>query len=228
MTWNEFIGREKTMPYLIKLLTWVRTLRGITTIYPAEDSVFQSLFLTPFDKVKVVIIGQDPYIDNNADGLAFSCKERVSPSLKKILGSLNIEFDPDKPATLEGWASQGVLLLNTILTVEKGFTLSHAGRGWEIFTSRIIKELIKDESPKVFLLWGQLAQEQFYNVLEGKRIHSYSDHIFVYSCEHPAAAAYNKRVWINLECFRKANAFLKAYDRTEIDWKSYNLKTPLI
>lgn len=206
-------------------MQWIKQLRLLTKIYPQQDEVFKAFTLTPFDKVKVVILGQDPYHDGNADGLAFSCKERISPSLTKVFEGLNIPYDKFKPVTLEGWAEQGVLLLNTALTVEKGYPRSHVDRGWEFFIGRALRELLVDNNPKAFVLWGNDAQQHFDDIC---RVDMTQLPHKVFESEHPAAAAYGDRPWTGASTLRLTNGFLVSSNLEPINWNEYKSKSPLI
>lgn len=161
MTWEKLLENEYSQPYFRDLINYVRNLRYSKTIYPNEDEVFNALKLTPFEEVKVVIIGQDPYHGKDqAHGLAFSVKEGVTmpPSLRNIFLELNSDLGIIRRNTnLSDWAKQGVLLLNTIFTVEEGKPLSHAKLGWQRFSNKIISLLNEQNRPIIFVLWGNNA-----------------------------------------------------------------------
>lgn len=161
MTWEKLLENEYSEPYFRDLINYVRNLRYSKTIYPNEDEVFNALKLTPFEEVRVVIIGQDPYHGKDqAHGLAFSVKEGVTmpPSLRNIFLELNSDLGIIRRNTnLSDWAKQGVLLLNTIFTVEEGKPLSHAKLGWQRFSNKIISLLNEQNSPIIFVLWGTNA-----------------------------------------------------------------------
>lgn len=184
-------------------------------IFPPENNILKALDLTPFDRVKVVIIGQDPYHGyGQANGLAFSVNEGISipPSLKNIFQ----EIERDIPATehkngnLENWAQQGVFLINTILTVEDGKPLSHINLGWELFTNAVINRLLKDIKPKVFMLWGKKAQKL---VIDNQKI---PDHMFLQSSHPSPLSVY--RGFSGCSHFSKANEFLIQKGIPPIDW----------
>ena len=161
--WDEILKYEFESEYFKRLCGFVDEERRTKTIYPPKDEVYAALKLTPPEKVKVVILGQDPYINpGEAHGLAFSVRTGVKlpPSLKNIFKELasDIGGEPRTDGDLETWAVQGALLLNTVLTVEAGKSNSHAGQGWEKFTDFIIKYLGERASPAVFILWGKKAQ----------------------------------------------------------------------
>lgn len=183
-------------------------------IYPSPNEVFNALNLTKFNDVKVVIIGQDPYHQpGQAHGLCFSVKDGVKlpPSLKNIYKEIEEEFG--QPSVTKGdltlWAKQGVLLLNSVLTVRESCPNSHKGKGWELITSKIIYLLNKREKPVVFLLWGANA------INLGKGINRKKH--FVLSCAHPSPlSAHNG--FLRCGHFKKTNAILKQFGEQEIQW----------
>lgn len=163
--WDIILADEWAKPYYQKLRNFLKSEYSSKKIYPPMDSIFNALKYTSFEDTKVVIIGQDPYHGaGQAHGLCFSVNKGVvpPPSLKNIFKEL--QNDVGKPIPTDGeltsWAKQGVLLLNTVLTVREGMPTSHKGMGWEIFTDRVISELNKKETPIVFLLWGSHAQKK--------------------------------------------------------------------
>lgn len=164
MTWEEFLNKESKLEYFKNLMTFINNEYSHKTIYPARNLIFDALNKTPLNKVKVVIIGQDPYHSPGyANGLAFSVcdKVEVPKSLVNIFKEINMELGINIPNTgnLQKWAENGVLLLNRILTVEKGKPLSHKGMGWEIFTNNVLKLLNEQNQKIVFLLFGKSAEE---------------------------------------------------------------------
>lgn len=186
-------------------------------IYPAKKNIFAALKATPFEKVSVVIVGQDPYHGpGQAHGLSFSVPAGVTipPSLRNIFKELHQDVGMPIPAagTLTGWAEQGVLLLNALLTVEQARPAAHANKGWEIFTDAIIEQLLMRKQPMVFLLWGSYAQ---------KKVIALKDHIdarqhLILTAAHPSPMSVTG--FLNCRHFSKANAFLKKHGITEIDW----------
>ncbi len=163
--WDEILKDEWEKPYYKKLRTFLKEEYSKFTVYPNMYDLFNALRYTSFENTKVVIIGQDPYHEpNQAHGLCFSVKKGVEPppSLKNIYKELNsdVGFNIPNHGELTDWAKQGVLLLNTVLTVRRGQANSHKGMGWEIFTDRIIEELNKKSTPVVFLLWGANARKK--------------------------------------------------------------------
>ena len=163
-TWKSLLSQEKAQPYFQEAMLYAQQRRSAgVQVYPEESSVFNAFKYTPLDIVKVIILGQDPYHQpGQAHGLAFSVQPGVPPppSLKNIFHELNddLGITPPGHGCLEGWAKQGVLLLNAVLTVERGMPQSHAGKGWEQFTDTVIRLLNDEIEHLVFLLWGSYAQ----------------------------------------------------------------------
>lgn len=216
-SWHEKLKSELAAPYIARLKDFLleERKRGVV-VYPPEEDVFSSLRQTPFDQVKVVIVGQDPYHGpNQAHGLSFSVRKGVPlpPSLKNIYKELEADLGipPASHGCLESWGKRGVLLLNATLTVRAREPRSHYGRGWETFTDAIIKVLAEDKSPKVFILWGNSAKEKCQNILDGiKHPH------LVLTSAHPSPFSATK--FYGCRHFSKANAFLKKSERSPIDW----------
>lgn len=184
------------------------------TIYPRGDEYFAALNLTPLDKVKVVIIGQDPYHGpGQAHGLCFSVRDgvRFPPSLLNIFKELkeDMGIDIPKSGSLTKWAEQGVLLLNAVLTVEDGKAAAHQGKGWEQFTDRIVHILNEEKEHIVFILWGSYAQKKAAFVDRKKH--------YVLESVHPSPLSAH-RGFFGTKPFSKANAYLKAHGIPEIDW----------
>ena len=184
------------------------------TIFPPEP--FRALTLTPFDEVRVVILGQDPYHGaGQAHGLAFSVPTGVPlpPSLRNIFAELERDLgcQPPSGGTLERWAVQGVLLLNAVLTVEEGQPASHARRGWETFTDDLLARLARDQKPKVFMLWGAHAQ--------ARRASIGPPHC-VLECNHPSPLSARRPPAPFFGCghFSQANAFLQTHGRGTVAW----------
>lgn len=164
MTWDDFFNEESKKEYYIKLMNYIEEEYQNKVIYPKQELIFNALNKTPLSDVKVVIIGQDPYhTPGFANGLAFSVNDGVElpKSLVNIFKEINLELGINIPKTgnLSNWAQNGVLLLNRILTVEKGKPLSHKGIGWETFTTNVLKLLNKQNQKIVFLLFGKSAEE---------------------------------------------------------------------
>src|SRR6185503_10350304 len=169
--WLKALESELSQTYFLRLLSFLRQERTLYTIYPPKGLVFNALYKTDFTQVRVVILGQDPYHGpQQAHGLAFSVPKGVEPppSLKNIFRELknDLGIEPPSHGCLESWAEQGVLLLNTLLTVREGQPSSHANRGWEQFTDRCLSLLWHQERPIVFVLWGAMAQGKATRILQ--------------------------------------------------------------
>ena len=198
-----------------KLRSFVEERRSAgATIFPPQP--LRALTLTPFDKVRVVILGQDPYHgEGQAHGLAFSVPQgiKIPPSLRNIFSELQRDLGCTPPAdgTLERWAGQGVLLLNAVFTVERGLPGSHARKGWETFTSMLMGALVADQRPKVFMLWGMLAQAWHSGIT--------APHL-VLQANHPSPLSARRPPIPFVGCghFSQANAFLQQHGRGVIDW----------
>lgn len=214
--WEIILRDELNAPYFKDLCKFIENEYLCEKIYPPKEDLFSALKLTSYKDTKAVIIGQDPYHgENQAHGLCFSVKEGVKlpPSLKNIFKETESDLgikQPENFGDLTGWASQGVLLLNTVLTVRERKPASHKGMGWERFTDRIIVELNKKEKPVVFLLWGSHAikkSELITNPLHSKLI-----------SVHPSPlSAYNG--FFGCKHFSKTNEILRSHGITEIDWQ---------
>lgn len=217
-SWHAALKEEIEKPYIQKLKAFLeREKADKKIVYPPESLIFNAFSKTPFDQVKVVIVGQDPYHgEGQAHGLCFSVPDGVSfpPSLRNIFLELqdDLKIPPPKSGCLEGWAKQGVLLLNSCLTVLANQAGSHAGQGWEQFTDAVIGLLAKREKPIVFLLWGKWAQDKCMHILaENKRGHQ------ILSAAHPSPfSAY--RGFLGCKHFSKTNEILKKWGITPIDW----------
>jgi len=216
--WYELLKTEFEKEYFKNLQSFLNKEYATKTIYPKDRNVFNALNQTAFLDVKVVIIGQDPYInEKQAHGLCFSVEEgEQPPSLKNIFKELNSELGCYIPnnGNLTKWAKQGVLLLNSVLTVEKGKSFSHKDKGWEIFTHKIIELLAKRDTPIVFILWGNGAK----SIVKDIDL----SHHYVLSSAHPSPlSAYNG--FFGCGHFRKANEFLIEHNITPIDWQIENI-----
>ena len=211
--------RDLVAPYFEEaagrsLAEFVDAERGLRRIHPADT--FRALQLTPFAEARVVILGQDPYHGpGQAHGLAFSVPDgtRIPPSLRNIFVELQADLECAAPGTgnLEGWARQGVLLLNTVLTVEEGKPASHAGRGWESLTDRLVGALARDPAPRVFMLWGAHAQAK--RGLIGDR-----HRILVANHPSPLSARRPPLPFIGCRHFSLANRWLQERGRGQIAW----------
>lgn len=215
-SWRAHLGAELQAPYMRKLREFLAAEKAARkVIYPHSSDWFRAFELTPLEKVKVVILGQDPYHGpNQAHGLCFSVRpgQRVPPSLVNIYKELadDLGVRPVSHGCLESWARQGVLLLNTSLTVEQGRAASHRGRGWETFTDRAIAAVSAKAEPSVFLLWGSPARQK-------KALVDTSRHLVLES-PHPSPLSAHRGFFGNHH-FSRANAFLEQHGRTPIDWQ---------
>lgn len=213
-SWKKHLAPEFEKPYFTQLTDFVRHAYQTSTVYPAAKNIFNAFEHTPFDKVKVVIIGQDPYHGpNQAHGLSFSVPDgqKIPPSLVNIYKEIETETGKKMPASgnLTRWADQGVLLLNATLTVEAGKAASHQGHGWEEFTDAVIRELNEKGEHLVFILWGAPAQRKGRFIDRNKHL--------VLESPHPSPlSAY--RGFFGNNHFSKANDYLTAHHQKPIEW----------
>ncbi len=214
-SWLEPLGEEFAQPYMAELKRFlVREKESGKRIFPAGSNWFRALDLTPLDKVRVVILGQDPYHGpGQAHGLCFSVPGGVQPppSLVNIFKELESDLGvrPARHGFLEHWARQGVLLLNSVLTVEMGRAASHREKGWERFTDAIIREVNAKTEPVVFMLWGGYAQRKAAFVDAAKHL--------VLKAPHPSPLSAHSG-FFGCRHFSKANAFLESRGLPPIDW----------
>ncbi|MFV0440984.1 MAG: uracil-DNA glycosylase [Lachnospirales bacterium] len=217
--WDLLLEEECKLEYFKNLWSFVEDEYKNKVIYPPKELIFNALEKTSFKDTNVVILGQDPYIrENQAMGLSFSVPkgEKVPPSLKNVFkemqNDLNIDFDINKSGDLSNWAKEGVLLLNSTLTVEEGKSGSHKNKGWEKFTDEIVRLLSEKDTPIVFMLWGNYAKEK------GKIISKNSDikHLIL-EASHPSPLA--RGAYFGSKHFSKANNFLKDNDLEPINWE---------
>jgi len=212
--WAEKISVEYKKPYYRELFNFIREEYSKVVVYPPSEDIFNAMHLTPLSKVKCVILGQDPYHEpGQAHGLCFSVKPdvKIPPSLENIYKELHddIGFSIPNHGYLAEWAKQGVLLLNTVLTVQAHRAFSHRGKGWEQFTDAIIRTVNEEDRPIVFLLWGKPAQEK-------KALLNNPKHLIL-EAPHPSPlSAY--RGFFGCRHFSKANDFLMQNGETPIDW----------
>lgn len=212
--WYELLKDEWNKSYFKSLQEFLKEEYNTRTIYPKAENVFNALNLIKYDDVKVVIIGQDPYInEGQAHGLCFSV-EKVAPppSLVNIYKELNTDLGCyiPKSGNLTKWAKQGVLLLNSVLTVRAGQAYSHKGMGWENLTHRIIELLAERKDPIVFILWGNGAK----GIVKGIDLNKH----FVIESAHPSPlSAYNG--FFGSKPFSRTNEYLKKLGKTPIDWQ---------
>ncbi len=217
--WNEILKDEFKKDYYLKLRQFLINEYKTKTIYPDMHDIFNALHYTPYGKVKVVILGQDPYHGpNQAHGLSFSVKPEVQtpPSLKNIFKELKDDlgcFIPNN-GFLEKWAMQGILLLNTVLTVRAHQANSHKGIGWEIFTDKIIKSLNERNEPIVFILWGS-------NAIKKQELITNPNHLII-KAPHPSPLSAH-RGFFGSKPFSKVNKFLSSINEKPIDWQILNI-----
>lgn len=212
--WDEILAGETDKPYFAKISEFLENEYRDYTVYPPRSLIFASLKYVPFPDVKVVIVGQDPYINpGQANGLAFAVGGGISlpPSLRNIYAEIESDIGADmkgKSGELTGWAKQGVLLLNATLTVRAGSSNAHANCGWQEFTDCVIRKLGQREKPMVFILWGRNAQLK--EPLIG------SQHFIVKSA-HPSPMSAHAG-FFGSKPFSRTNAFLSAHGMTPVDW----------
>ncbi|KAA3666544.1 uracil-DNA glycosylase [Pectobacterium carotovorum] len=216
LTWHDVLAQEKQQPYFINTLEFVGKERAAgKTIYPPQKDVFNAFRFTELHQVKIVILGQDPYHGpNQAHGLSFSVRPGVPapPSLGNIYKELASDipgFEIPRHGFLQSWAEQGVLLLNTVLTVEAGQAHSHANLGWETFTDRVIAALNEQREGLIFLLWGSHAQKKG-NIIDQQRHH-------ILKSPHPSPLSAH-RGFLGCKHFSQANQLLEQQGLSPIDW----------
>lgn len=213
-TWNEILAEEMKKDYYQELQAFVQKRREEVRVFPEEKDVFKALELTPFESVKVVILGQDPYHGfGQAHGLSFSVQKGIPlpPSLRNIYKELQDDLGGELPTEgdLSDWAKQGVLLLNTVLTVEEGNANSHKGKGWETLTNRLIDSLNELNHPVIFILWGKPAQDK-------EKLITNPNHVIL-KAPHPSPlSAY--RGFFGSKPFSKVNEILIQQGQIPIRW----------
>ena len=213
-TWNEILAEEMQKDYYQELQAFVQKRRAEVRVFPEEKNVFKALELTPFESVKVVILGQDPYHGfGQAHGLSFSVQKGIPlpPSLKNIYKELQEDIGGELPTEgdLSHWAKQGVLLLNTVLTVEEGNANSHKGKGWERLTNRLIESLNELNHPVIFILWGKPAQDKEKLIINPNHV--------ILKAPHPSPlSAY--RGFFGSKPFSRVNDILIQQGQTPIRW----------
>lgn len=212
-TWDNILKDEFNKEYFISLTSFLNLENKTKTIYPSKENLFRTLKLTDYNDVKVLILGQDPYHgEGEANGLCFSVNRNIKtpPSLKNIFKELKSDLDIErKDNDLSDWAKQGILLLNTVLTVEKDKPFSHKNKGWEIFTDKIIEELNKREDAVIFVLWGNAAKLK-------KQYITNKNHYIVESA-HPSPLSYSNG-FKGSKPFSKINKILNNVNKKEIVW----------
>ena len=215
-SWERWLGAEFQAPYMQQLKAFLAAEKAARkTIYPHSSDWFRAFELTPLDEVRVVILGQDPYHGpGQAHGVCLSVREGIKPppSLVNIYKELaqDLGVTPVNHGHLEAWARQGVLLLNTSLTVEEGNAGSHRGKGWETFTDRAIETVNAEAPPCVFLLWGSHARQK-------KALVDQERHLVLES-PHPSPLSAHRGFFGNHH-FSRANAFLAEHGRSTVDWQ---------
>ena len=214
-SWDTVLREEFKKEYYLKLREFLKQEYGQGTVYPDPDNIFNALKLTSYDDAKAVIIGQDPYHEpGQAHGLSFSVKRGIEPppSLVNIYKELNADLGVPIPThgCLEHWAEQGVLMLNTLLTVQAHRAFSHKGIGWEQFTDAAIRALDNVDRPIVFILWGRPAGEK-------KALIKNPNRLIIESAHPSPLSAY--RGFFGSKPFSRANAYLTAHGETPIDWE---------
>ena len=213
-SWKKILNSEFKKEYFNSLVSFLKDEYKNNIIYPPGKKIFSSFDYCPFNKVKVVIIGQDPYHGiNQANGLCFSVNKeiKIPPSLFNIFKEIKNDVGIDIPdhGDLEGWAIQGVLLLNSVLTVRKNLPGSHSNKGWEIFTDKVISIISKNKNNIVFLLWGNYAKSKLKNIDRNKHL--------ILTSSHPSPFSVNNG-FFNSFHFSKTNNYLKKNNIREIKW----------
>jgi len=217
-SWKAVLGGEFEKPYFKQLADFVSSeydAKHGKVCYPPGKEIFSAFDHCPFDQVKVVIIGQDPYHGpNQANGLCFSVRDGIPfpPSLINIFREIQEDLGKPMPKSgnLERWAEQGVLLLNATLTVRQGEAGSHQGKGWETFTDAVIKKISDEKQQVVFLLWGGFAKKKGASIDRNKH--------WVLESGHPSPLSANKGHWFGNKHFSKANDYLGSVGKPKIDW----------
>lgn len=213
--WGRILAKEFNKEYFLNLQIFLESEFQRGKVFPSETDIFNALKLTSYADVKVVILGQDPYHEKGqANGLAFSVKEGVKtpPSLANIFKELKDDLGIEIPfgGSLEGWARQGVLLLNVVLTVREGEANAHKGKGWELFTDEIIKVLNDREKPMAFILWGANARLKKKLITNGRHL--------ILESSHPSPLSAYAGFW-GSKPFSKANDFLVKNNNEFIEWR---------
>lgn len=218
-SWDKYLNKEFEKPYYMSLRQFLKEEYSTQTIYPEKDNIFNALKVTSYDDVKVVILGQDPYHgEGQAHGMAFSVKPGIKtpPSLVNIYKELQATMGCYIPNNgyLMKWAEQGVLLLNTVLTVRAGQPQSHKGKGWETFTDRIIAILNERKDPVIFVLWGAPAKKKASLITAPQHK--------ILTAAHPSPlSAYNG--FFGCDHFKQINEYLKEMGKTPIDFQIENI-----
>lgn len=215
MTWKDIIENEQQKPYYGKLKEEIDKRYKNSIVFPEKQNIFKAFSLTPIDNLKVVILGQDPYHGfGQAQGLSFSTPNNIKnpPSMVNILKEINDDLGKKsvcEDGDLTPWAKQGIMLLNTILTVEQGLAKSHHNLGWEIFTDNIIKYISDNKENVIFLLWGSPAISKTKLIDKNKH--------FILTAPHPSPLSVY-RGFYGCKHFSKTNEILKKLNKEEIIW----------
>ncbi len=214
-SWNSQLAIEFGQPYFAELTNFVKKEYSTTTCYPKGKHIFAAFDHSPFEKTKVVVIGQDPYHGpNQANGLCFSVQDGIPhpPSLINIFKEIQTDLDKPYPKSgnLERWAEQGVLLLNATLTVRAQNAGSHQGKGWEVFTDAVIKQISGQKEGLVFLLWGGFAKRKA-ALIDGNKHH-------ILTSGHPSPLSANRGYWFGNKHFSKTNELLLKLGKQPIEW----------
>jgi len=218
--WFNLLENEFNSQEYINFSKWLENEYNTKTIFPKAENVFNALNLVKFEDVKVVIVGQDPYFNvNQAHGLSFSVEKNIAvpKSLQNIYRELHDDLGCYTPnhGNLTKWAKQGVLLLNSVLTVESGKPNSHKGKGWEKITTKIISLLNEREKPVIFMLWGANAKA-FTKYIT-------NTHHYILTSAHPSPMSANQGGWFGCKHFSKANNILTSLNLSPIDWQIENI-----
>ena len=221
--WEKFFAEEEQKPYFRELMDFVEREYSDGICYPPRESIFRAFELTPLDNIRAVILGQDPYHEpDQAHGLCFSVlpsQSKLPPSLKNIYKEIAEEYGScDRPnGCLEDWARQGVLMLNTVMTVRQHAANSHKGRGWETFTDNVLREVNRLNSPVVYMLWGAPAQKKA-ELVDNPR------HLVLRAAHPSPLSAY--RGFFGCDHFRQCNSYLSSMGAESIEWtgRSISLK----
>lgn len=214
-SWKEVLADEFNKPYFELLINYVKQEYATHTCYPKGSNIFSAFDYCPFNEVKVVILGQDPYHGpNQANGLCFSVNDGIAkpPSLVNIFKEINEDLGQPIPQSgnLERWAKQGVLLLNATLTVRQGQAGSHQGKGWETFTDAVVQKISEKKEDIIFLLWGGYAKKKGAKIDRSKHE--------VLTSGHPSPLSANKGHWFDNKHFSKANELLSSKGKPTIVW----------
>jgi uracil-DNA glycosylase len=215
-SWQTILADELEKPYFIKLMEDVNEEYQNSICFPPKELIFSAFNNCPFENIKVVIIGQDPYHgDGEANGLSFSVNDsiRIPPSLRNIFREINTDLDSifmPSSGNLESWAKQGVLLLNASLTVRKDNPNSHKHLKWNLFTDAVIQKISDEKENVVFMLWGSFAQKKGAKIEREKHL--------VLASGHPSPMSANQGKWFGNKHFSQANLYLKQKNLKQITW----------